>query len=411
MTIPRINIEDYSYQLPEGRIAQYPVKVRDRSKLLIYSNGEIKDETFSNIARHIPAGTLMVFNNTKVIRARFLFAKDTGARIEVFCLEPLTPADYEQSFASCRQVEWKCLIGNLKKWKKGRLCMEFRVNGENINLCAERKEALGEAWRVNLSWDNERISFSEVAEAAGHIPLPPYIRREDENDDNIWYQTVYSRVDGSVAAPTAGLHFTGSVLEALINKGIRRCDLTLHIGAGTFKPVKTDEISKHEMHCEHFVATRELIDTLLKYKGRILAVGTTSVRTLESLYWTGVRLIDQPVPASFLHTDQWEPYGRDRGISLDDSLEALRIHMERTGNEVVHGSTELIIVPGYRFRVINGMITNFHQPRSTLLLLVAAFAGDDWEKIYQHALNSGYRFLSFGDATLLPGNNLTVNSI
>ena len=400
--IPKINIEEYKYELPEERIAQYPVKERDRSKLLLYYKGNVSEDIFRNIADYLPEDSLLVFNNTKVIRARLLFRKDTGAAIEIFCLEPLHPADYEQSFGSKNPVEWKCIVGNLKKWKSGTIALTFVFKGEQHVLKAEKMKPEGEALRIRFSWDNENMSFSEVTEAAGHIPLPPYVKRDDENEDNIRYQTVYSSIKGSVAAPTAGLHFTEKVLSSINNKGIKMADLTLHIGAGTFKPVKTKDISDHEMHCEHFFVTRELIETLLSCSGRIIAVGTTSVRALESLYWLGKKIIkNEENPA--LNVEQWDPYLEASDISSGESLEALLAWMKKKGTGILHGSTTVMIVPGYRFRIISGMFTNFHQPGSTLLLLISAYIGENWKRIYSYALANGFRFLSFGDSTLLLG--------
>jgi S-adenosylmethionine:tRNA ribosyltransferase-isomerase len=399
--IPKINIEDYRYELPEELIAQYPVAERDRSKLLLYKQGIISEDIFRNVAGHLPSDSLLVFNNTKVIRARLLFKKDTGAAIEIFCLEPLNPADYDQSFGSVEPVEWKCIIGNLKKWKSGILSSKFNHRGEEFELKADKLKPEGEAWRIRFWWDNEKITFGEVTESAGHIPLPPYVKREDEKEDNIRYQTVYSRIKGSVAAPTAGLHFNENVLTSINNKGIRRADLTLHIGAGTFKPVKTNDISKHEMHCEHFFITEELVETLLSSLGKIIAVGTTSVRTLESLYWLGVKLKFATVHNLRYNIEQWEPYGVQHEISVGESLKTVLAEIKRSGNGMLHGSTTMMIIPGYRFKIINGIITNFHQPGSTLLLLVSAYTGEDWQKIYRYALSGRFRFLSFGDCSLL----------
>jgi S-adenosylmethionine:tRNA ribosyltransferase-isomerase len=399
--IPKIDIEEYRYDLPEERIAQYPVKVRDSSKLLLYNKGEISADVFRHIASYLPHGSLLVFNNTKVIRARLLFRKDSGASIEIFCLEPLLPADYENSFGSVNPVEWKCIIGNLRRWKTGRITLRFYHKGQEYELMAEKVSPEGEAWRIRFLWNNEKMTFSEVIEAAGHIPLPPYVKREDEQEDNIRYQTVYSKIRGSVAAPTAGLHFTDDVISAINNKGIKRTDLTLHIGAGTFKPVKNNDISKHEMHCEHFFVTRKVIEELLLFNGKTIAVGTTSVRTLESLYWLGEKLIRDPDGDFKRAADQWDPYVNESNVTLQESMLALLNLMKRKGTDLLHGSTKLMIVPGYRFRVINGMITNFHQPGSTLLLLVAAYTGRNWKEIYKYAMMNGFRFLSFGDSSLL----------
>ncbi len=399
--LPKINIEDYFYELPPERIAQYPVKERDGSKLLLYNKGKISHDIFRNIDGYLNSDSLVVFNNTRVIRARLLFWKETGAAIEIFCLEPLLPSDYEKSFGSVNPVEWKCIIGNLKKWKGGTIALKFFFKGKEHELKAEKVSPEGDAWRIRFSWDNAGMSFSEVMEAAGHIPLPPYVKREDESEDNIRYQTVYSRIRGSVAAPTAGLHFTQEVISAIMKKDIKSAELTLHIGAGTFKPVKTNDISKHEMHCEHFFVTRELIKELLIHQGRIIAVGTTSVRTLESLYWLGAGLISDPEENDDLTIGQWHPYIKSGDVTLQESMQALLNLMKRKGTGLLHGSTTMMIVPGYRFRVINGIITNFHQPGSTLLLLIAAYAGKDWKQIYDYALTNGFRFLSFGDGSLL----------
>ncbi len=398
--IPKIDISDYYYELPEERIAQFPAEERDASRLLIYNKGSIREDIFRNIAEYIPSGSLMVFNDTRVIRARMLFRKETGSAIEIFCLEPLSPADYERSFGSEGPVEWKCLVGNLKKWKTGSLETSFISGGQRVGLKAEKICTEGDAWRIRFSWDNG-LSFSEVTEAAGHIPLPPYMKRDEIAEDNIRYQTVYSSVNGSVAAPTAGLHFTDEVLASINNKGIASAKLTLHIGAGTFKPVRKEGIENHEMHREHFFVTRELLEKLICYEGRIIAVGTTSVRTLESLYWLGASIRYKPGSYRDLRLGQWDPYVNNGEISLKDSVSALLDRMNDEGSRFLHGSTTLMIVPGYRFRVINGMITNFHQPGSTLLLLVAAYAGKGWKEIYKYALGSGFRFLSYGDSSFL----------
>jgi len=400
--LPKLHIEDYNYDLPAERIAQYPIEVRDQSKLLIYKNGRIAKDTFNNIYRYLPSDSLLVFNNTKVISARLLFRKETGANIEVFCLEPVSPGEYEQSFSSKSPVEWKCIIGNLKKWKKGSLTANFSIRGRQYVLSAEKIKPDGDAYIISFSWNSNTLSFGEVIGAAGHIPLPPYIKREDEEADKIRYQTVYSSVNGSVAAPTAGLHFTKSVLEHINNKGIRCAELTLHVGAGTFQPVKTNKISKHEMHCEHFVVNEEVIENIIRFKGKIIAVGTTSVRTLESLYWLGAKIINNPSSAdSELIISQWEPFQSDRQVKFQESLEALLKLLRKRKTSILHASTKIMIIPGYEFRTIRGMITNFHQPRSTLLLLLAAWTGNDWKRIYGFALENDFRFLSYGDCSLL----------
>lgn len=397
-----INIDDYNYNLPEERIAQYPVEERDKSRLLVYRKGEISGDIFRNITDYLSPDTLLVFNNTRVIRARLLFTKASGAGIEIFCLEPLSPADYERSFRSASPVEWKCIIGNLKKWKREILITRFTCRGKPYELAARKLSQEGEAWRINFSWAPADISFGEVIESAGHIPLPPYIKRHDEDEDYKRYQTVYSRIEGSVAAPTAGLHFTEVVLRNILNKGIRCVDITLHVGAGTFQPVRSNDISMHEMHSEHFLISRDTIQTLLENKGRIVAVGTTSVRTLESLYWLGVKISRNPsVTDSGLTTGQWEPYENGEKISVEESIESLLNFMKTRQKEILQASTRIMIVPGYEFRMINGLITNFHQPGSTLLLLVSAWTGSEWRRIYSFALENGFRFLSYGDCSLL----------
>lgn len=397
-----IYINDYDYDLPEDRIAQYPVKERDKSRLLLFDGNTISSDTFTNIDRYLPEGSLLVFNNTRVIRARLLFQKKSGAQIEIFCLEPNSPPDYEASFASQFPVEWKCIIGNLKKWKTGIVTMKFHLNNKEYELHAEKVSPEREAWRIRFEWNNNDISFSEVLEASGHIPLPPYITREDEKEDADRYQTVYSSVKGSVAAPTAGLHFTRDLLARLKGKGVNQVDITLHVGAGTFQPVRASKISDHHMHCEHFFVTRETINELLENHGRIIAVGTTSVRTIESLYWLGVKAINYPQSnIDDLKVGQWEPYDNDQDIPVKTALKALSDLMAKHKYRSISASTKIIIIPGYKFRVITGMITNFHQPKSTLLLLISAWTGTDWHKIYAYALENGFRFLSYGDSSLL----------
>jgi len=398
----RINIAEYDYDLPEARIAQYPLGERDASRLLVFDGKNITSDIFRNLGNHLPADSLLVFNNTRVISARLLFKKKSGAGIEILCLEPLDPASYEKSFSSTGPVEWKCMIGNLKKWKTGCLKLEFTFNDRNNELTAERLCPEGEAWRIRFSWNDTLLSFSEVIDASGHTPLPPYISREDEKEDSVRYQTVYSRIKGSVAAPTAGLHFTENLLKKLSEDGAKRSEITLHVGAGTFQPVRTMDVAEHEMHCEHFFVTNDTIDYLIENYGSIIAVGTTSARTIESLYWLGIKTaMLSPTEIWKPEVDQWEPYHLNTDITGKDSLTALKIHMERYKIKVIEASTRIIIVPGYRFKIVNGIVTNFHQPRSTLLLLIAAWAGGDWKKIYRYALDNGFRFLSYGDSSLL----------
>ncbi len=399
-----INIDTYDYGLPEERIAQYPARERDGSKLLIYNKGIISSDLFRNISRYLPSDSLMVFNNTRVIRARIIFRKETGANIEIFCLEPLFPHDYQQSFSSGSPVEWKCIVGNLKKWKSNSIACSFTVRDKHYTLSASKIKTEGEAWRILFKWDAPDISFGEIIEATGHIPLPPYVKREDNDEDYIRYQTIYSKINGSVAAPTAGFHFTESVLNRIREKGICKIDLTLHIGAGTFRPVKKRDLTLHEMHCEHFFINKEVVETLLSHKGKIVAVGTTSVRALESLYWIGVQIICKPddYKSNEFFVDQWEPFMHDeKEYSLQETLEAIINFMNERKTGSLYASTKIMIIPGYKFHVITGMITNFHMPKSTLLLLVSAWTGDDWKKIYKSALDNGFRFLSYGDSSLL----------
>ena len=399
----KVNISDYDYELPDDRIAQYPAKERDGSKLLIYDHNGIRSDIFRNMGKYLPAGSLLVFNNTRVIRARLLFRKSSGAAVEIFCLEPLSPSGYERSLASTESVEWKCIIGNLKKWKTGLLKLKFISRGLESELSAQKVSSEGEAWRIRFSWENSALGFEGVLEACRHIPLPPYIHREDEKEDYRRYQTVYSAVKGSVAAPTAGLHFTEDLIAGLNDGGIQMADITLHVGAGTFRPVRADDIADHEMHTEHFFVTNDTIGRFIRNEGRLIPVGTTTVRTLESLYWLGIKLrekADQDIDN--LHIGQWDPYREPAGdISFRESMETIHRRMKESGRTFIHASTRIIIMPGYIFRAADGIITNFHQPRSTLLLLIAAFTGNSWRSIYNYALENDFRFLSYGDSSLL----------
>ena len=401
-----IQIKDYDYALPEERIAKYPKAVRDESKLLLYRNGEVREDVFYHLPDYLPAGALMVFNNTKVIQARLHFRKATGALIEVFCLEPHEPADYQQSFAQTGSVVWTCLVGNLKKWKEGALERTVDVAGTPLTLRAERIGVCGTGHLVRFSWERPGVSFSEVLDAVGELPIPPYLHRETEESDLQTYQTVYSKVEGSVAAPTAGLHFTERVLEALDRKGVERDEITLHVGAGTFKPVKSEEIAGHTMHSEWIAVRRETIARLLRHGGQCIAVGTTSVRTLESLYYIGVMLRRRPdATQDDLHVPQWLPYdyadSDGTPLSTVEALQEVADYLDRNGLPVLHASTQLLIAPGYTYHVVRTMVTNFHQPKSTLLLLVSAFVEGDWRRIYDYALSHDFRFLSYGDSSLL----------
>ena len=399
--ISHFNINDFNYSLPDGRIAKHPAAQRDASKLLLYINDQISEDKFGNIGEHLPRGSLLVFNNTRVIRARLLFQKTTGAAIEVFCLEPVSPAEYQQSFSSTRGVEWKCIIGNLKKWKTGAITMHFDFKGNQYELTAEKVSPEGEAWRIRFKWNHSDLTFGEVIEGAGHIPLPPYLNRKDEAEDYYRYQTIYATVKGSVAAPTAGLHFTDEVFSRLREKRIDKAEITLHVGAGTFKPVRSGDIAEHEMHCEHYFVTAETIEKLIRYQEKIIAVGTTSVRTLESLYWLGVRMLEGKSASGDCFTEQWEYDKHDNDVSLKDSFNSILGFMKDQNISILHASTKIMILPSYKFMVIKGMITNFHQPKSTLLLLIAAWTGNKWVDIYKYAMENDFRFLSYGDGCLL----------
>jgi len=405
MNIPHIDLSEYNYDLPEDRIAQYPVPERDLSKLLVSDGKSIGSDIFRNIDKYIPSGSLLVFNNTRVIRARLLFRKETGAVIEVLCLEPLTPADYESSFGSTGAVDWKCLIGNLKKWKSGTISTVISRGGQKFILNANHICEEGDAWRVRFEWDLPNTSFADVIELAGQLPLPPYMSREAEDEDLVRYQTVYSSINGSVAAPTAGLHFTQEVIRGLQKSGIMTSEITLHVGAGTFKPIKTLQILEHEMHCEHFTVHGSVLEQLKNSAGRIVPVGTTSVRTLESLYWLGAKVLRHGlITAQELRIGQWEPYEEESMISAGEAMDALLDYLRVNKLQSLNAATSLIIVPGYRFRMTSSIITNFHQPGSTLLLLVSAWTGNKWKQIYRYALNNGFRFLSYGDSSILLGD-------
>ncbi len=402
----QIHIADYDYPLPDERIAKYPKAVRDESKLLLYRAGEIGEDVFRGLPAHLPAGALMVFNNTKVIQARLHFHKSTGALIEVFCLEPHTPRDYQQNFAATRRVTWTCLVGNLKKWKEGRLEREISVGGRKITLTAERVGVSGTGHEVVFDWGDDSVAFSEVLEAIGELPIPPYLNRATEESDLRTYQTVYSKIKGSVAAPTGGLHFTDAVLAALDAKGVEREEITLHVGAGTFKPVKSEEIGGHAMHSEWIAVRRETIARLLAHGGQCVAVGTTSVRTLESLYYIGVLLRRNPAATQDdLHVPQWLPYeyAAEPGekLTTEKALREVAAYLDRNALPVLHTSTQIIIAPGYEYHIVRAIVTNFHQPKSTLLLLVSAFIGEDWHRVYRYALEHDFRFLSYGDSSLL----------
>ncbi len=401
--VQHLSTLDFTYNLPIEKIASYPLPERDQSRLLIWKNGTITDEQFFNLPSYLPGESMLVFNNTQVIRARLFFRKQSGAKIEIFCIEPLKPKDYAHSFAQTERCRWKCIVGNLKKWKDEVLVQSCTISGEALNFRAKKIKTLNnQTQEIEFSWDNPNINFADLLENSGNIPIPPYLNRESEDSDLTSYQTIYSKIKGSVAAPTAGLHFTPAVFDALAKKKIEIQEVTLHVGAGTFQPVKSATIGGHDMHTEHFILSRDLVDRLAKFKGHLIAVGTTSVRTLESIYYIGCRVIENPqVNPGFLHVNQWDPYKKPKpDCSHMEAFIALSAYLHHHKVITLVSSTQIIIVPGYDFKVISGLITNFHQPQSTLLLLIAAFLGDDWKKIYEHALSNQYRFLSYGDSNL-----------
>lgn len=407
----KIDINDYNYELPDNRIAKYPLIKRDSSKLLVYKGNTITDSEFSSLPDFIPNSSLMVFNNSKVIQARMYFQKPTGATIEIFCLEPYNPHDYALIFQQTERCSWVCLIGNLKKWKEGELSKEILIGDKKIRIKARRLQSNGDSHIVEFEWDDNSVSFADILDASGELPIPPYLNRDTEEKDKETYQTIYSKIKGSVAAPTAGLHFTDKVLEKLKEKHIELDEVTLHVGAGTFKSVKEDNVDKHVMHAELISVRRDFILHLLNHKGPIIAVGTTSVRTLESLYYIGEILEKNSTPDTLL-VEQNMPYYYSVGerISKATALSNIIAYLDRNKLKTLIAETQIIIKPGYVFQVVNGIVTNFHQPKSTLLLLISAFVGDNnysnpnfdiWKNIYTHALDNNYRFLSYGDSSLL----------
>ena len=398
--IPEIRIDNYDYPLPDGRIAKYPLEQRDSSKLLEYRNGTVSEHVFRDIPDIIPSDAIMVFNDTKVVPARLHFQRETGAHIEVFCLEPVFPAEYNLIFARTSSCRWKCIVGNVKKWKSDTLSLYNPDNDktvENLALKASLIERDGETSVVEFTWNGE-VPFSRVLEICGSIPIPPYLNRDTEAIDQERYQTLYARFRGSVAAPTAGLHFTQEVLERIKAKGVDMETVCLHVGAGTFLPVKSSEISGHTMHREPFVVRRAFIEDLRRGGRPVIAVGTTSVRTLESLYYVGVKCIENGQPEDI---GQWMPYEKDYSYSLEESLDAVLEYLDSKSLDELKVGTRIIIVPGYRFRVVDILVSNFHQPKSTLLLLISAFVDGDWRKVYDYALSHDFRFLSYGDSSVL----------
>ena len=445
-----ILIEDYNYPLPDERIAKYPLAKRDTSKLLVYRDGQVSEDVFAHVGEYLSSSSLLIYNNTRVIQARLEFHKKSlgvtselaqsateplnseasrGARIEIFCLEPLQPNDHQLALSSTEGCTWKCMIGNAKKWKVGALSLPVTLaSGQEVTLFAEKGKQTGNTFEVRFSWTSNcltgvadlNISFAEILDAVGELPIPPYLNRKTEESDKTTYQTVYSRIKGSVAAPTAGLHFTDEVLDGLRAKGVQTAEVTLHVGAGTFQPVKVANANEHTMHTEVIAVTRETIQTLRDHVGDIVAVGTTSMRTLESLYFIGEQLSTSKTPKTaaqqrfehleLLRVAQFAPYAREYTLSTRDALQALVDYLDATGQDVLHAETQIMIKPGYQFRVVDKLITNFHQPKSTLLLLVSAFVGGDWHTIYDYALANDFRFLSYGDSSILTRSSLPLTS-
>jgi S-adenosylmethionine:tRNA ribosyltransferase-isomerase len=403
--IENISLSEYSYTLPDERIAAFPVENREESLLLICEkDGKIHQDRFRNVSGFLAEGANLVFNNSRVIPARLIFSRKTGSRIELFCLSPIQPQRYDQSLSSGTGCTWECMVGNLKRFKGKHLQMDVRMNGRMIRLQAEKLKQSSNLAEIRFTWEPAGATFAEILSVIGKTPLPPYIKREPEEKDRDRYQTIYSKKDGSVAAPTAGLHFTDYVLEQLKRKNITFHEVTLHVGAGTFQPIKADSPQKHEMHAEFIQVSRDFIRRMADINQRVVAVGTTSVRTLESLYWMGVKLLENGmIPAEQLKLAQWEAYELPKDANIRDAFRALERWLDYHGMPELFSSTQLMIVPGYRFRTVKTMITNFHQPGSTLLLLVAAFIGDAWKDAYRYALDNGFRFLSYGDSSILFG--------
>jgi S-adenosylmethionine:tRNA ribosyltransferase-isomerase len=403
MTDPdKISVKDFHYYLPEDKIAKYPLNKRSKSKLLIYNRGNLKKDLFANITRYLLSDHLLVFNNARVVHARLLFRKPTGALIEIFCLEPVDPPDYTSAFRNNKSVIWKCMVGNLKKWKTGRLTLDLDIKNKPVKLEAQQVNREQDYVILEICWDNQQVTFGEILEQSGKVPIPPYLKRESEEIDKHRYQTIYSKVKGSVAAPTAGLHFTDNIFEELDRKGVQRTELTLHIGVGTFRPVKTETASQHTMHVENFSVSIATLEKLINMAPRIIAVGTTSVRTMESLYWLGVKMHHgRYTDKQQISLGQWEYRDLPGDLGVIQSLKEIHQYLKNSGREYLNASTQIMIAPGYSFKLTSGMITNFHLPGSSLLMLIAAFVGEDWMRIYQSALKNDFRFLSYGDSSLL----------
>ena len=389
-----IKISNFTYDLPDERIAKYPLSERDKSKLLVCKNGLVEEKLFKNCAEYLPENSQLVFNNTRVIHARLFFRKETGAKIEIFCLEPVEPADYQIAFQERERVIWKCMVGNSKKWKAGILKREVEIDGAKIVIQAEKKEQVENTFHIEFSWDKP-IHFAEIIEHTGTLPIPPYLNRETEEADEETYQTVYAKIDGSVAAPTAGLHFTDNIFSQLSDKNISTKEITLHVGAGTFQPVKSETISGHNMHHESVIIPKTIIDGFIENPDKIIAVGTTSVRSLESLYWLGLQLESNSFNLNKPEVLQWEPYGDEIKISTKKALQNIVDYLDKTNRTAIQFSTQIIILPGYNFKIISGMFTNFHQPQSTLLLLISACLGNNLKKVYDFSLAKDFRFFSY----------------
>lgn len=403
MNPKQISISDFTYELPDDRIAKYPLENRDHSKLLVWQNELIQDKNFWNLPEILPSSAHLFFNNTKVVHARHIFTKESGAKIEIFCLEPID-GNYQKAFGSKGLSEWKCLIGNAKRWKFGPLKKVAFVKHKEIHIQAEMRSQDGQFSHICFTWDQPEIAFADLLSETGILPLPPYLNREANKKDELQYQTTYAKEEGSVAAPTAGLHFTKETFEALKNRNIETTEITLHVGAGTFLPVKASTMNDHEMHREHMeiptIAIEKLLHSLV-HKQCIIPVGTTSMRSLETLYWYGVKLVLKLANTSNFNLLQWEPYELAQDISAEESISALLKYLKENSIQTLYGSTQLLIAPGYRMRITDALVTNFHQPESTLLLLVSALVGENWRTIYTHALQNNYRFLSFGDSSIL----------
>lgn len=400
--LSKINIDEYKYNLPNDRIARYPLPERDKSKLLIYNKGTISEDIFFNIYNYFNSRDLLIFNNAKVIQARIFFERPTGSIIEVLCLEPYLPAEYSEVFQTTTHCSWICMIGNLKKWKESKLQKKITINNDNIELFASKQINENGKLVITFEWNNNNYTFGQLLDYLGHIPIPPYLNRPSENIDKERYQTVYSQANGSVAAPTAGLHFTSQLLHNLSINGVKNQHVTLHVGAGTFKPIKANNLAEHQMHTEVFEISTEILDYIIEYQGNITAIGTTSVRTLETLYWLGIKLLQNPnIMVNNLTLEQWDCYNLPSYITVNQSINALKNYLDTNKITRFISKTQILIIPGYKFKIVNKLVTNFHQPGSTLLLLIAAFVGGNWKDVYEYASKNSFRFLSYGDSSFL----------